>query len=195
MMEKPFSYQDTYGFIADYTKAIEFDNVSWRYVSRSRGKVNIKDYKGALADCNIAISMAEKKGEREHIFSAYHQRADIFVFLQDYKSAIADLEKALKNTEQNGFAGAMLSSMADYAKELKDYDASMKYIERAITVYQKINDATEGTMYYNRGLLKIEHLNKKEEGCADFKKAISFYKPEETGMIDMVKDAIKAHCN
>jgi tetratricopeptide (TPR) repeat protein len=190
-MEDPFNRKDIYGFIADYTKAIENENVSWRYVSRANGKNLLENYKGALEDLNIAIKMAEKENAKEHLFSGYHARSQTYAFLNDYKNAIIDAEKSISYSyePEGNFSAAILSSMADYAQAMKDYPTALKYIDRSIAMYKKLGDKTEATMYYVRALLQIEKMSKKAEGCADLKKA-SIIDPND----DMVKDAIKKHC-
>jgi tetratricopeptide (TPR) repeat protein len=190
-MEEPFSKKDSYGFIADYTKAIEFENISWRYSARANGKNLMEDYKGALEDLNTAIKMAEKEKAKEHLFSGYHARSQTHAFLKEYKNAIADAEKSItySNEPEGSFSAATLSSIADYAQAMNDYPTALKYIDRSIVMYKKLGDKTEATMYYMRALLQIEKMNKKAEGCADLKKAMAI-SPDD----DMVKDAIKKHC-
>lgn len=192
-MEEPFSKKDTYGFIADYTKAIEFENISWRYSARANGKNLMEDHKGALEDLNTAIKMAEKENAKEHLFSGYHARSQTYAFLKDYKNAIADAEKSItyNNEPEGSFSAGTVGSMADYAQAMNDYPTALKYIDRSIAMYKKLDgtEPTQATMYYTRALLQIENMNKKAEGCADLKKAIAIA-PDD----DMVKDAIKKYC-
>lgn len=191
-MEEAFSKKDTYGFIADYTKAIECENVSWRYESRANGYMLLQDYKKALEDATTALKMAEKAGEKIYIASASHIRAQVCMGLQDWKGAIENYEKSVKNREADSFTASILNDMSGCAVNLKDYDNALKYIDRAIEIYKKLGDNTEGTMYYSRGLIKIENMNKKAEGCADLKNALKFGKA--AGIKDMIEDAIKKHC-
>ena len=175
VMEKAFSKKDTYGFMADYDNAIKFDNVSWRYTTRANGKLLVEDYQGALADCNTAVAMAEKTGEKDAIFSAYFGRIVAKTSLKDYKGAIADTEVAAKNHSDTGssFVASMLSSAANFAEEAGDFQLAVKYIDRAAVIYKQLNDDTESLMYYKRGEIQIDKLNNLKQGCADLKKALT----------------------
>ncbi len=194
ILEEPFSEKDTYGFIADYTKAIECEPVSWRYAQRAEARASMKDYENALKDANKAIELAEKTGDKDHLFSGYHTRSNIHAFMKNNKAVIADLKKAIENSDAGTFKASMLGSIADNlaSDQIADYQGALTYINLSIAEYEKAGDiSTSGTMHYTRGMLKIEKLNQKEQGCADLKKALKMYRPESTGMIDMVQNAIK----
>ena len=143
-MEVAFSKKDTYGFMADYTKAIECENVAWRYSSRANAKVGLDDFKGALADDDIAVAMATKSGDKQAMFTAYHSRVTSKSALRDMKGVIEDYTMALKYIEdpKGSFAASCYSSMADYAEEAKDFNTALKHLDTAATLYKELNDDT-----------------------------------------------------
>jgi len=141
------------------------------YSNRAEEKINLKDYNGALEDFKTVLGMAQKAGDKSAVANAYNRRSLVFSFMKDYKNAIAELEKAVVADKQN--TTAYLDAMATHAKNgLKDYGLSLNYLNRAIAFNKENGIAEDGSIYYERGRLKIEKLDSKEDGCADLKKAI-----------------------
>lgn len=165
------------------------------YSNRAEEKINLKDYKGALADFNTVLSMAEKTGDKRTMASAYYRRSIIFSFMKDYKNAIAELENAIKVDSDKANASAYFDGMATYAKEgLKDYALSLTYLNRAIEFNKENGIAEDGFMYYYRGRLKIEKLESKEEGCADLKKSIKILTVSNPAMLTQPQNYLDEYC-
>ena len=60
------------------------------YYNRGNSKINLQDYRGAIADYSKAIEL------NPNYNNAYHNRGGAKGNLQDYRGAIADLSKAIE---------------------------------------------------------------------------------------------------
>lgn len=163
------------------------------FSNRAEEKINLKDYKGALADFNTVLGIAEKTGDKNAIANAYNRRSMVFSFMKDYKNAIAELEKAVKVDKAN--ASTYFDGMATFAKEgLKDYGLSLNYLNRAIEFNKENGMAEDGIIYYYRGRLKIEKLESKEEGCEDLKKSIKLLTKSNPALLTQPQNYLDKYC-
>jgi|JI9StandDraft_2_1071091.scaffolds.fasta_scaffold27979_1 tetratricopeptide (TPR) repeat protein len=115
------------------------------YVVRARIKMNLRDHKGAIADCTRAAASNKRDDE------AYLLRAQCHEALGNYKSALADYSHMLDFNKKDEMAylkrgdvhlklGEADKAVADYTNAIKyspEANASM-YLARAIA-YRKAN--------------------------------------------------------
>jgi tetratricopeptide (TPR) repeat protein len=176
------------------------------YFIRGNAKIELEDYRGAIADYNKSIEIDPNDSE------TFRNRGNAKIELEDYRGAIADFNKAIQidpnntNAHKNrGYAKYRLQdyrgAITDYTKviaitpsngayflrgyakfDLKDYQGAILDYNKAIGI-----DPNDAGAYFNRGLAKIK-LKQKNSGCLDFSKA------GELGYEDAY-EAIKRLCN
>ena len=119
----------------------------------------MKNYEGAIKDYSTVL---ELKPEDE---VSYFNRGRIRYILNDDEKELADFKAAIKIDIK--FNEAYLDMARVYIR--------MKDLNSAIDIYSKLIDfgSEYGLAYYNRGLINYR-LGKKEEACADAKKAKNF---------------------
>jgi tetratricopeptide (TPR) repeat protein/V8-like Glu-specific endopeptidase len=152
------------------------------------------DFRGALTDYNLAISLNPKYS------AAYNNRGNLKGDLNDPQGALADYDQAISLNPQNALAynnrgvlkkqklnnpqGALtdynlaISLNPKYADaynnrgnlkdDLNDLQGALADYNRAISLNPKFASA-----YYNRGILKKEKLNDPQGALADYDQAIS----------------------
>ena len=82
---------DHYGAIIDFTKAININQRNFGLLYRSRSKVALKDYNGAILDLTLGI----KQAPNEQLF--YNDRGNIYSYdLGKYYDAISDYTRAIE---------------------------------------------------------------------------------------------------
>jgi tetratricopeptide (TPR) repeat protein len=117
--------------------------------------------------------------------SAYIGRSNAYIELEKFDEAIFDLDMArtfvphhtLSNLQ--AMASIKESYKQDYQSALETYNELIDYLENNEEFSTEFAQNQKSSPYYNRGMLKINHLNQKTEGIADLKKA-SDYMPEDT---------------
>lgn len=158
-----YYYGKLYLFKGNYSLAIQYysnaifksPNDAFSYDERAAAKVLIGDFKGAIADENIAISIDSTK---EYF---YTDRGFAKLKLKMYDVAINDFNTSLKiEPNQKAFAnrGLAYSLLSQYQKAIEDYTKSLTL---------NPNDAE---VYYYRGI-SYKAIGKKVEACDDFKKS------------------------
>lgn len=81
--------------LSDFSKCIELKPSSESYFNRGAAKFNQKDFKGALLDLSMALSM--NKNDKK----ALYKRALTEYNLEDYKASLTDFDKFIKLDERN----------------------------------------------------------------------------------------------
>jgi tetratricopeptide (TPR) repeat protein len=139
------------------------------FSGRGEAKMQLKDYRGAIADFNRSIELIDD----EFIVSTILKNRGISHYhIKNYKLALQDLNLAIEM----------------YERILKEYDASVTDPEaRKLGLNRPAGSQDWIDAYYWRGHTKIA-LNRKNDGCLDFSKA------GELGYI-LAYGAIAENCN
>jgi len=125
------------------------------YVHRALTRIMLKDYTGALSDCQSAIKIDPKKCPH---FVVGEARAG----LNDYTGAIDAFTNEIKDHPDNDLG---YSRRAEAEQKIKNMAAALDDYDSAIRV-----SPTYGYTYERRAVLELQ-MNKKNEALADFKKA------------------------
>jgi tetratricopeptide (TPR) repeat protein len=137
------------------------------YISRAHGKDSLKDYSGAVSDCNKAISINPNDEK------AYGERGLAKLHQSDWNGAISDLSKAIEldpNDEK-------IYSARGLAKDaLKDYAGAATDLNKAIELNP--NDAMA---YFNRSFV-MDETNDYNNEISDFDKVIKLDSLNKFGM-------------
>jgi tetratricopeptide (TPR) repeat protein len=80
------------------TNSFTIETLASLYAGKSECKMNLKDYRGAIEDNQIAISYHLKKSDKNtlHLLLLYTELGKARIHLNDYKNAIVDLNEAIK---------------------------------------------------------------------------------------------------
>ena len=196
--------------IALLVSGLAYGQTAEEYLSRGNSKIELEDYRGAIADYNKIIELIPNES------IAYYNRGIAKEALEDYRGAIADYNKALELNPYNANIyhgrGNVKFKLEDYRGAIADYNkiidlypnhtmASIAYhsrgvIKEALEDYKgaiaEFTKAIElrpnyADPYFGRGLDKLK-LGQKDEGCMDLSKA------GELGY-SKAYDYIKQHCN
>jgi Flp pilus assembly protein TadD len=179
--------------VGDYENVIE-NNLqdADAYNDLCARKYDLKDYRGAIANCNKAIMInprhsaayynrANAKGELSDIegamadygtaieinpkdFAAYTNRGGIKYESKDFDGAISDFSKAVEINPNNANA---FSNRCNSKIELEDYAGAIADCSMAIKINPK-----QANAYNNRGQAKYA-LGARNGACDDMKKAAS----------------------
>ena len=158
--------KDSSGANSDLTKETELNLNYDTYISRGVSKIDLKDYKGSLADFNKAIEL------NPNCAIAYRCRGvSKGALKKDYNGAIADYTKALE-LDPNFSAvyfhrGCAKTSLEDYNGAISDYSKAIELNPNDADAY--INLAG---VYYNIGNNKIKNKKDYKKNNSDFSKAI-----------------------
>jgi tetratricopeptide (TPR) repeat protein len=181
------------------------------YNNRAMAKNELKDFQGALADCNLAIKLNNKFLEAyinrsnskiglndfqgaiddcnkvilidSSYSAAYNNRGSIYRNnLNDYKSAIKDFTKAIELTNEVAPDPIIFLNRAGAKYELEDFEGAIEDCDKALLIDVKLIGG-----YYVRGRVKLK-LGQKESACLDFKKALDLGYIDTDGMV-------KQNCN
>lgn len=130
------------------------------FARRANSKLEIGDYKGAIADFSSAIKL---QPEYEVLYKAYFGRGFCKFQLGDYKEAKSDFDSSIKvyaNDAEVYFWRAYTKYKLRYsaASEISDYN-------KAIRLKPDYAEA-----YFNRGQAKIKNRQARA-GCSDLRKA------------------------
>jgi Flp pilus assembly protein TadD len=128
------------------------------YVAAAAQKYRNRDYRGALADYDRAISLNPKSAP------AYNYRGVLKEKIQDIQGGLADYNQAIALNANYGEAYSnrgklKLNRLQDPQGALADYDLAIELSPKYATAYA------------NRGYLKVK-LRQVESGLADFNRAI-----------------------
>jgi tetratricopeptide (TPR) repeat protein len=154
-----------------------------------------KNYEGAVADYTRCLELAG--GEGQNVLY-YRQRGNYLVELGPYERAVADFDAALKQAPDDAASlenraysyrqlGELEKAKSDYTQlsrlnpnrvsayaHLGDIETLNKNFAAALENYTKLIKLvpTEGRVYQARAA-NLEHLGRKEEAIADYRKALS----------------------
>ncbi len=129
--------------IQDFNRVIQLDaENSMAYAFRSAIYVDMKDYKGAIIDCQKALEI-DPKNEL-----AYVRMGDAYITQDpsDFIEAMKSYNYAINLNPKNKTA---LQNRGIAKKELKDYHGAIDDFNQAIII-----DAEYGLAYMNRGICK-----------------------------------------
>jgi tetratricopeptide (TPR) repeat protein len=158
------SFFDEEGAITEYKKALAIDTAH----ALSNYKIglilfNKKDYSASVKYLNNYIRYENNNAEALYI------RGKAKMEQEDIKGAIADFDKSLnvnsKNVRVLYNRGLARYKSGDFNGAVQDFDATVIVPKTKNSPRIEFADA-----YFNRGLAK-EKLGKKDEACADWKKA------------------------
>ncbi len=140
-------------------------------LASARAKYRDRDYQGALADYNAAISLQERstnelQSDRAFAYACrgvvQYRLGDIIEAMSDYTQAI-DLDPDLAIAY---YRRAFIHySVKNYARAIADYD-------RAIAL-----DPTDARSYSSRGFV-YRHLEREAEAIADFQQAATLFQQQ-----------------
>lgn len=153
-------------------------------------------YEKAIADCDyITNEMESDEYGEDWIAGAYDLKAGAYLSMQKFEEAISNYEAAKGMSDR--YASGSLEQIATIKTDfLSDYEGALAILDEYVMYVSNrpaledhephqvvLSDSSKAIPYYKRGKLKIEHLNQKQEGLKDLKKAIEyddsdFYKEE-----------------
>jgi len=145
--------------LLDFTKVLQLDpeNIS-SYSLRGRARLLLKDYRGAIADCDRVI-----QANPGYNATAYDTRGRAKYHLGDYAGAIEDCGRAIKIDPYlvSAYSGRGLAEL-----DSKNYAAALADFNKALDLNPKLSDA-----YFNRGFSK-NGMKDLPGAIADYSKAI-----------------------
>jgi protein O-mannosyl-transferase len=148
-------------------------NYDLLYYDRGNVKFGLKDFQGAVADYDMALKINPFHA------TSYHNRGFAKEQMKDYLGAMADYEAVLKINPYSPDDYKSLGNLK--AKQMKDYEGSVKMFTQAITL-----DPNDAWSYANRGLSKLM-LNDRRGACEDWRIA--------AGMgLNPARKALQIHC-
>ncbi len=170
------THQEWFMIRSQVHSALDFENIYPRKTT--------KHLENEIADLKSIIDL---NPTNDWASGAYHYLAGVYVQLERFEDAIAELETLRIFPGDNArymdtaimlMAEIKAQSMQDYQGALTNYDELVEYVEASEDT-TLITNSTKASAYYNRGKLKIEHLNQKNEGLADLKKAHDYLPDDE----------------
>ncbi len=146
--------------ISDITLSI--NNSSTEYPNmifyRALCKSEVKDYYGAISDCDILIKLGEKnKGTSYDLATIYNNKAYALTNLKKYNEALPLVKKAL---ELNNSYWYIWDTKGEIEYYLGNYNQCIQDMSQAIKIKKDANS------FYFRGL-SYHKSGKKELGCKD----------------------------
>jgi tetratricopeptide (TPR) repeat protein len=152
------------------------------FITKDFPRTSTEYIEKAVADFNNAI---ELNSSNELGASAYIACSNAYIELGKFDEAISCLEIARtfipRYTPDNlqTVASIKENCKQDYEDALETYNQLILFLENNESYSDDFGKMHKSSPYYNRGMLKINHLNQKDEGIADLKIA-SEYSPEDT---------------
>lgn len=160
----------------NYNKALEIDcptdfdcNTTKAEIlsNRANTKWALKDYGGALEDCDKAVKLEPSSNS-----GIQNVKGLIYMEKEDYNNALYFFNEAIRNhsgqTIEQNLLPVFYTNKAAAEYFLKDYRSAMIDANKAIEY-----DYKYAKSYVIRGLSKIE-IGITESACSDFKKALKF---------------------
>jgi Flp pilus assembly protein TadD len=147
---------------ADYESESEIERTAPIYYFIARFKVEkMRDYRGALADYDRAISI---EGKDSYINpDIYHDRAKVRAILNDFKGALADYNLSRRDDKSSDSyllrAKFKLKYLNDRSGAFADYNQAVKL------------DRGNVEAYYERGMFLAKYRKDRAAAKADFMKA------------------------
>lgn len=142
---------------------------------RADAKYQLGDYRGAINDCTLSISLDKKN---EMIPSPYKRRAESKYAIKDYDGAIEDWTKMLETFSVSHFAyngrGLAKYKLNQFQGALDDFDKAIKH------------NSGNPIYYENKGTVLIK-MGQIENGCRQLSRA------GELGS-SSAYDMIRKHC-
>jgi tetratricopeptide (TPR) repeat protein len=135
------------------------------YLDRADAKVQMGDFKGAIAEFDRAIQLAPNNPK------IYENRGYAKFDLNDYKDAIIDFDRAIQIDRSYTKA---YCSRGDAKSRLKDYQGAIVDLDRAT----QLNPNYAGA-YRNRGIAK-SGLNDSQGAIVDYNRAIQINPKDHT---------------
>jgi tetratricopeptide (TPR) repeat protein len=126
------------------------------FAHRALTRIMLKDYKGALSDCESAIKVDPKK-------CPYFIVGEAKAGLKDYAGAIRAYSSEIAAHPNDDIC---YRRRADAEQKKMNYIAALQDYDSAI----RLNPAC-GYTYQLKGLLELK-MNRKNDACADFKNAL-----------------------
>jgi tetratricopeptide (TPR) repeat protein len=148
------------------------------YHESGKRKKAQRDFRGALADYNKAISLNPK------LAKSYNNRGNVKSELDDHQGALSDYNKAISIDPQFALAYNNRGLLKHW--KLDDRSGAGRDFNKAIAIKPQFAHA-----YYNRGLLKWDKFDNRAGANKDFQVAAKFF--QQQGQVDdlqMVNDAI-----
>jgi tetratricopeptide (TPR) repeat protein len=150
--------------LRDFNKALEIDPFNPDiYMGRADTRLNVRNYKGAIADYNEALKLDPKNAQ------AYLNRGIAYHFIHQDSVALININKAiqLNRFDMNGWLkrGMVYYEMDSLPQALSDFNHaltidssySLTYFQRGLT-YLKLGDSTKAIEDYGR-VLALDSTN------------------------------------
>ena len=148
-------------------------NLNDYYNSQALIKLNNKDYIGALKDLNESINLGPSPGDFDYKDS-YGLRAKVNQELGNYQEALKDINVYInyfpKQEQAYELRHSIKYDMEDYYGAIEDANIML------------IINPNYGKAYTSRGLSKLK-LNKNQEACSDFRKALGLLGGSDLGVV------------
>ncbi len=183
-----------------YTKAIEAAPTSKEYrlmradayiMTPQHLGINLPEhyhfYDKAMEDCDyITNEMESDNYPEDYIAAAYDRKGDIYIHKGEHEEAVNQYNTSRSMSES--FITTSFNKIAVLKQGLNDHIGALAAYDELIEIYTTtdsifISDTDRAVAFWNRGRLKIDYLNQKNEGLADLKKVLEyddsdFYKEE-----------------
>jgi tetratricopeptide (TPR) repeat protein len=184
--------------IASYTAAFNLEPQRFEALfRRAQARVDLQDFDAAIVDYTLLLKLTPPDSHLQ--FSSHLNRANVRMAIQDYADAEEDYTACiLEEPRQSEFYNTRgvcrgqlhrdTAALHDFTKaiELQSRNASSylnrSNIKRHLEDYLgALADCTEALRlepsmaegYYNRGLILAENLNRVQDACLDFRKAVA----------------------
>src|SRR5262249_5955219 len=110
------------------------------YANRGLARYQLKDYEGAITDCDRAIAINPRLSD------AYNNRGLARYALRDYDRALSDFDRAIALSSHDPEA---YNNRGNAYMETNDFDRAISDFDRALRL-----DPRLPVVYYNRGLAR-----------------------------------------
>ena len=134
------------------------------YYNRADVKATLKDYKGAIKDCNKALELVPND------YRTYFNRGLYYSKISDLKKAVADYDKTISLNSKFIPAyrqrGVTYSKLNNYESSLKDFNVVISYYSGKVEGVDDNNPNNKAGDYFNRAVAKL-NLGDKIGACKD----------------------------